>query len=151
MPPNEAAAIQTINYKAPINCFSKGAFPNNKSEGNLNSALRLNTTSSPTPFQSDTAMADKKSSDAPPPENDDGIAGFETALEELEQLIDALESGDLNLDEGLKHFERGVELTRTCQQTLKTAEQRVQTLVDEDPQGDLLDWTPNQNPDSAAN
>lgn len=96
-------------------------------------------------------MANKKSPNAPPPQNDDGIAGFETALDELERLIDTLESGDLSLDEGLEHFERGVELTRACQQTLKVAEQRVQTLVDEDPQGDLLDLAPSQNPDISAN
>ena len=57
------------------------------------------------------------------------IAGFEASLEELESLIDRLESGDLSLDEGLKTFERGVALARSCQQTLKIAEQRVMTLI----------------------
>ena len=62
----------------------------------------------------------------PPPA---GIAGFEASLKELESLIDRLESGDLSLDEGLKVFERGIALARSCQQTLTTAEQRVMTLI----------------------
>ena len=80
----------------------------------------------------------------------DGIADFESSLEALEQLIDTLERGDLSLDEGLKHFERGIELVRHCQKTLKTAEQKVQVLMEEDPQGDLLDLEPGQSPGALA-
>ena len=76
------------------------------------------------------------------------IADFESALAELEQLIDTLENGELSLDEGLKHFERGVVLARGCRQTLKEAEQRVKVLMEEDPQGDLLDLEPGQRIDS---
>ena len=43
---------------------------------------------------------------------------FETALAELEALVETLEQGDLSLDESLKQFERGVQLTRACQQAL---------------------------------
>ena len=43
---------------------------------------------------------------------------FESALEELEELVSRMESGDLSLDESLKAFERGVELTRKCQSSL---------------------------------
>ena len=53
---------------------------------------------------------------------------FEDALAELERLVEALEQGDMPLEESLKSFERGVELTRTCQQALKEAEQRVEIL-----------------------
>lgn len=65
-----------------------------------------------------------------PPDAD--IAGFEASLKELEGLIDRLESGDLSLDEGLKIFERGIVLARSCQQTLTVAEQRVMTLIGDD-------------------
>ncbi|MET0104230.1 MAG: exodeoxyribonuclease VII small subunit [Sedimenticola sp.] len=53
---------------------------------------------------------------------------FEEALEELESLVDDLEQGSLSLEDSLKSFERGVELTRTCQQALKDAEQKIQIL-----------------------
>ncbi len=54
---------------------------------------------------------------------------FETALAELETLVETLEQGELSLEQSLQQFERGVKLTRACQQALKTAEQRVDMLV----------------------
>lgn len=54
---------------------------------------------------------------------------FEDALAELEQLVNQLEQGDIPLEESLKSFERGVSLTRTCQQALQDAEQKVQILM----------------------
>jgi len=54
---------------------------------------------------------------------------FEQALAELEALVARLERGDLPLDEALKTFERGVELTRHCQGSLKAAQQRVEILL----------------------
>jgi exodeoxyribonuclease VII small subunit len=54
---------------------------------------------------------------------------FEQALAELEQLVESLEHGDLPLDEALRRFERGVELTRHCQGALKAAQQRVEVLL----------------------
>ena len=60
------------------------------------------------------------------------IPDFETALAELEALVEKLEQGDLSLDESLQQFERGVQLTRSCQQALKQAEQKVQILLEKD-------------------
>jgi exodeoxyribonuclease VII small subunit len=54
---------------------------------------------------------------------------FEQALAELESLVERLERGDLPLDEALKTFERGVELTRYCQASLKAAQQKVEILL----------------------
>jgi exodeoxyribonuclease VII small subunit len=54
---------------------------------------------------------------------------FEEALSELEGLVERLERGDLPLDEALKTFERGVELTRHCQSSLKSAQQKVEILL----------------------
>ncbi|MEE9560208.1 MAG: exodeoxyribonuclease VII small subunit [Acidiferrobacterales bacterium] len=54
---------------------------------------------------------------------------FEAALTELERLVEKMESGEQSLEEALKSFQRGIELTRTCQQALKQAEQRVEKLV----------------------
>ena len=54
---------------------------------------------------------------------------FEQSLQELEKLVERMEKGDLSLEESLKDFERGVALTRSCQEALKTAEQKVQQLI----------------------
>ena len=58
------------------------------------------------------------------------LPDFEKSLEELEQLVEKLESGDLSLDESLKQFRRGVELTRHCQGVLEKAQQTVEQLLD---------------------
>lgn len=54
---------------------------------------------------------------------------FEKALGELEQLVERLERGDLPLDDALRTFERGVALTRQCQEALKAAQAKVDILV----------------------
>ena len=56
-------------------------------------------------------------------------ADFERSLAELEAIVDKLEDGDLSLDDSLRHFERGVQLTRSCQSALKQAEQKVEMLL----------------------
>lgn len=68
------------------------------------------------------------------------IADFEKSLNELETLVRELEQGDLPLEKSLTAFERGVRLTRECQQALKQAEQRVEKLVKSD--GDELTTQP---------
>ena len=55
---------------------------------------------------------------------------FENALEELETIVGRMEDGEPSLEELLKLFERGMDLTRRCQKALDDAEQRIQTLVD---------------------
>lgn len=57
------------------------------------------------------------------------IADFEKSLDELETLVRNLEQGELSLEQSLTAFERGVKLTRACQQALKNAEQRVEQLI----------------------
>ena len=54
---------------------------------------------------------------------------FETAMRDLEDLVERLEQGELPLEESLAAFERGVILTRTCQTALKEAEQKVEILL----------------------
>jgi exodeoxyribonuclease VII small subunit len=55
---------------------------------------------------------------------------FEQSLEELEALVERLEGGELNLEESLAQFERGIELTRHCQRALADAEQRIEVLME---------------------
>ncbi len=62
---------------------------------------------------------------------------FEESLNELESLVETLERGDLSLDESLKTFERGVELTRICQQSLQKAEQKIQLLSEKNSNAEL--------------
>ena len=54
---------------------------------------------------------------------------FEAALENLEELVEAMEEGELSLEESLQAFEKGVKLTRECQTALDKAEQKVHLLV----------------------
>lgn len=54
---------------------------------------------------------------------------FETALKELHTIVDNMEKGGLTLEQSLAQFERGISLTRVCQQSLKDAEQKVQVLM----------------------
>ena len=64
------------------------------------------------------------------------LSRFEETLQELETLVRKLEQGELPLEESLKAFERGVRLTRECQQSLSAAEQRVEQVMEND-QGEL--------------
>ncbi|MGE0485866.1 MAG: exodeoxyribonuclease VII small subunit [Gammaproteobacteria bacterium] len=54
---------------------------------------------------------------------------FEAAMGELENLVEKLEQGEYTLEESIKQFERGIELTRRCQHALRAAEQKVMRLV----------------------
>ncbi len=56
---------------------------------------------------------------------------FEQSLNDLQTLVERLESGDLSLEESLATFEQGIGLTRECQSALQDAEQRVQTLLEQ--------------------
>ena len=60
----------------------------------------------------------------------DKLPDFEKSLAELESLVEQLESGELSLDDSLRQFKRGVELTRHCQDVLTQAQQTVEKLLD---------------------
>lgn len=75
----------------------------------------------------------------------DSLADFEQSLSELETLVEALESGDISLEEALAKFERGVVLARTCQDALKTAELRVAQLTENSAEAGLSEFDPPQD------
>ena len=52
-------------------------------------------------------------------------------------MVEKMEQGDLSLEDSLRHFERGVELSRACQQALKTAEQKVEILMQKNGQDEI--------------
>ena len=54
---------------------------------------------------------------------------FEKALENLEDIVGKLESGDLTLDSALEYFEKGIGLMRVCDSHLKNAEGKIRELL----------------------
>lgn len=73
-----------------------------------------------------------------------GLDKFESYLEELEKLVERMEKGEQTLEQSLKDFERGVALTKACEQTLKRAEQRVAQLVKKHGDFNLEPFTPEE-------
>ena len=67
---------------------------------------------------------------------DQGKKKFEEALEELEKVVERLESGELSLEESLTAFEEGVKLVKYCNQRLTEVERKIELLV-KDKQGKL--------------
>jgi exodeoxyribonuclease VII small subunit len=56
---------------------------------------------------------------------------FEAALEDLENVVEQLESGDLSLENSLATFEKGVRLVKFCNQKLTEVEKKIELLVRE--------------------
>ena len=54
---------------------------------------------------------------------------FEEAVEELENVVEQLESGELSLEESLTAFENGVRLVKFCNQRLTEVERKIELLV----------------------
>lgn len=54
---------------------------------------------------------------------------FEDALKKLEAIVKAMETGTLDLEESLAHFEEGTRLARLCSQKLGDVEKRIEVLV----------------------
>ena len=56
---------------------------------------------------------------------------YEEAVKELEKILSQLESGELNLDDSIKLFEKSVELTKLCFEKIKTTEGKVELIKKE--------------------
>ena len=61
---------------------------------------------------------------------------FEEMIENLEQIAKDLESGNLSLDESVKKFEEGMEISKECSKILEDAEKKI-TILKKDPQGNI--------------
>ena len=59
-----------------------------------------------------------------------GAINFEASLQELETIVERMEHGELSLEDALKQFEKGIKLTKQCQQALEKAEQKVKILIE---------------------
>ena len=55
---------------------------------------------------------------------------FEASLLELEKIVEKLEGGEISLDESIKLFEKGMELSNDCRKTLNSARQKIITLTE---------------------
>jgi len=73
-----------------------------------------------------------------PPRRLAAPVSYEAALEELEQLVARLESGDLPLEQLLGGYQRGAELLKFCRDRLEAVEGQIKLLD----QGALKTWTP---------
>lgn len=73
---------------------------------------------------------------------------FEAQLKELEQIVAGLEAGNMSLDDSLKNFQAGVELSRQLEQKLTEAEQTVAKLIKSDGSAQELDPTDASTPSS---
>ena len=54
---------------------------------------------------------------------------FETAMQELERVVDQLERGDVALDASIALYERGAALKKRCEDELKRAEEKVAAIT----------------------
>ena len=55
---------------------------------------------------------------------------FENDLQQLTEVIHKMEQPDIGLEESLKLYEQGVQLTRKCQKTIDEAEKKIEQLMD---------------------
>ena len=70
----------------------------------------------------------RKTANKPSDETQDLPQDFESAIAELESLVTSMESGGMSLEQSLAAYQRGVALSKICQQRLSAAEQQVRVL-----------------------
>ena len=63
---------------------------------------------------------------------------FEEAVKELENIVAQLEKGELQLDDSIEIFQKGIELSRFCSRKLDEAEKKITVLI-EDEKGNLTE------------
>ncbi len=56
---------------------------------------------------------------------------FEEAMSDLEKMAEELESGELTLDESVKKFQKGMELSKHCSELLEQAEKNISILLEQ--------------------
>lgn len=60
-----------------------------------------------------------------------GPVSFEQAMEQLENIVDQLEAGEVPLEQAIELFQEGMQLSKTCHQKLEQIEQKVEILLKE--------------------
>lgn len=78
-------------------------------------------------------------------QTDIGVADFENRFKELEKIVERMESRDQTLDTSIRDFENGMDLCTSLQQSLRTAEQKIQILMKRSNTEDLEDYSSDEN------
>ncbi len=87
-------------------------------------------------------MAEKETPNTTPTTGHDDMPDFERSLAELEALVERMERGEQHLEDALRDFERGIQLTRSCQLALTKAEQKVEILLENREDADAVPFHP---------
>lgn len=66
---------------------------------------------------------------------------FEKLMEKLEKIAEELERDDLGLDDSVKLFEEGMEISRKCNEILQKAEKKITVIID----GQEKDFKPSED------
>ena len=78
-----------------------------------------------------------------------GQVKFEKAMQRLEQIVDDLEKGELDIDKSLEIFEEGIKMSRVCSKKLNEAEAKIEKLT-QNQKGELVtDLFPTEDEDDA--
>lgn len=70
---------------------------------------------------------------------------FETAMKRLEEIVNELEKGELDIDKSLEIFEEGIKMSRICSKKLSEAEQKIEKLTRDQKGGLIADLFPIEN------
>ena len=67
----------------------------------------------------------------------DTQSNFESSLNKLELIVTKLEDENISLEDSVKSFEEGINLVKSCQEELKSAELKIQKLLDDGTSEDI--------------
>jgi len=70
---------------------------------------------------------------------------FEKAMQELEEIVRRLEDGEPDMEESMALYEKGMELTKTCEKILETAQARVNILAGGKDEGEEVPFAPEED------
>lgn len=73
---------------------------------------------------------------------------FEESLSELENIVHNLEQGDMDLEQSMDLFERGLNLSQHSQDKLQSAEQKVQIMINKNGTDQLANFTLDESSDA---
>ena len=76
------------------------------------------------------------------------IFDFEANMQELAEIVEKIEGGELSLEEAMQEFEKGVKLTKNCHVALQTAEQKVKILLEQAGNYTLEEFADPENDDA---
>ena len=69
---------------------------------------------------------------------------FENRIKELENIVSTLEKGDLSLEDSVKKFEEGIEVSKECSKMLENAEKRITKILNENGKIKEEDFAPEE-------